>query len=188
MPCLYMIQDCAKVLMCNNLIRHQLKKQEDNAMLYTWFKIAPRLKWCSQLLYLYHCRRTFRVWNAFGLKRVFTLIQTNLAAKHKPLRDYQILLLSHFVVLNYWINLICEKKQGFSRAPRSQNIITVKCWAWYVSIFSPLFPLWWRHIPNRIADAVLMYPVLAMGPQHFFYKSYWHFDHIIIWFTPFLII
>ena len=75
-----------------------------------------------------------------------------------------------------------KRKQGFSRAPRSQNTITIKCWVWYVSTFSPPFPLWWRHIPNRIADAVLMYPVPAMGPLHFFtyiILAFWSYHHKI---------
>ena len=42
----------------------------------------------SQLLYLDHCRRIFRVWNAFGIKRVFNFLQTTLAAKHKQSRDH----------------------------------------------------------------------------------------------------
>ena len=53
---------------------------------------------------------------------------------------------------------------------------------WYISIFSPPFPLWWRHIPNRIADAVLMYPVYAtMGPLHFFtiIMAFWPYHHIL---------
>ena len=45
--------------------------------------------WCNQLLYLYHCRRTFRVWNAFGLNLKFLFVQSNLAAKHKTFRDHE---------------------------------------------------------------------------------------------------
>ena len=45
----------------------------------------------SQLLYLYHCRRTFRVWNAFGLNLKFlSFCSSNLAAKHKTFRDHDI--------------------------------------------------------------------------------------------------
>ena len=43
----------------------------------------------SQLLYLDHCRRTFGVWNAFGLNLKFLFVQSNLAAKHKTFRDHE---------------------------------------------------------------------------------------------------
>ena len=44
----------------------------------------------SQHLYLDHCRRTFRVRNAFGINLKFLSFKQNLAAKHKPFQDHEL--------------------------------------------------------------------------------------------------
>ena len=54
-------------------------------------------------------QKNLRVWNAFGIKRVFTFFHTNLAAKHKPSRDQLLFRSSEvlntipaMVILNPW--------------------------------------------------------------------------------------